>query len=81
MRQCSVRRFRIGLEAHDVRDSMSKVKTNLSRFLDEVEELGQGLLETLEILADAELSTAIQRGLADVQAGEVVDHEEVWTSL
>lgn len=40
-----------------------------------------GLIETLEILADAELSQAIQAGLSDVEAGRVVDHEEVWSAV
>lgn len=38
----------------------------------------EGLLETLEILADPELSRAVRRGLADAEAGELVEHDEVW---
>ena len=40
-----------------------------------------GLLETLEILADTELSQAIERGLKDVEEGKVVSHEEVWEGV
>lgn len=38
----------------------------------------EGLLETLEILADPELSRAVRRGLADAEAGELVEHDELW---
>jgi prevent-host-death family protein len=38
----------------------------------------EGLLETLEILADPELSRAVRRGLAEAEAGELVEHEAVW---
>lgn len=38
----------------------------------------EGLLETLEILADPELSRAVRRGLADAEAGALVEHDEVW---
>ena len=38
----------------------------------------EGLLETLEILADQELSRAVEEGLEDVEAGRVVSHVEVW---
>jgi prevent-host-death family protein len=41
----------------------------------------EGLIETLEILADEELSQAIRSGLRDVEAGRVVDHEEVWSAV
>ncbi len=41
----------------------------------------QGLLETLEILADTELSQAIERGLDDVERGKLVTHEEVWDGV
>jgi antitoxin YefM len=41
----------------------------------------EGLLETLEILADEELSTALRAGLEDVQAGRVIGHDEVWREL
>lgn len=39
----------------------------------------EGLLETLEVLADPELSRAIRRGLADAEAGDLVEHAEVWS--
>lgn len=38
----------------------------------------EGLLETLEILADAELVKSVRRGLDDVEKGRVVGHDEVW---
>jgi prevent-host-death family protein len=41
----------------------------------------EGLLETLEILADGELSAAIKAGLEDVAAGRVSGHDEVWRDL
>jgi antitoxin YefM len=41
----------------------------------------EGLLETLEILADEELSSALKAGLEDVGAGRVVGHDEVWREL
>lgn len=40
-----------------------------------------GLLETLEILADTELSQAIEGGLKDVEEGKVASHEEVWQGV
>jgi PHD/YefM family antitoxin component YafN of YafNO toxin-antitoxin module len=41
----------------------------------------EGLLETLEILADDELSAAIKVGLEDVEAGRTHSHDEVWRDL
>jgi prevent-host-death family protein len=41
----------------------------------------EGLLETLEILADDDLSAAIKAGLEDVEAGRVAGHDEVWRDL
>lgn len=38
----------------------------------------EGLLETLEILADPELSRAVRRGLTDAEAGELIEHEDLW---
>ena len=38
----------------------------------------EGLLETLEILADAGLMKQIQRGIEDLEAGRTVGHDEVW---
>lgn len=38
----------------------------------------EGLLETLEILADPDLSRAVKEGLDDLEAGRVLSHEEVW---
>lgn len=38
----------------------------------------EGLLETLEILADDELLAAVREGLAEVAAGRLLSHEEVW---
>jgi antitoxin YefM len=41
----------------------------------------EGLLETLEILADEELRKAVEEGLADFAAGHVVEHEELWDDV
>jgi prevent-host-death family protein len=41
----------------------------------------EGLLETPEILADAELSSAVREGLADVDRGELVSEDEVWRGV
>ena len=41
----------------------------------------EGLLETLEILADQELTKAIAKGLEEEAAGETVAHEELWAEL
>jgi len=40
-----------------------------------------GLVETLEILADPELSTAVRQGLAEVSDHDLVSHEELWGEL
>ena len=40
-----------------------------------------GLLETLEILADPELSTAVREGLAECERGELVSDDEVWSGV
>ena len=39
------------------------------------------LIETLEILADQDLSKAIERGLAEAEAGKLVAHEDVWDDV
>jgi prevent-host-death family protein len=41
----------------------------------------EGLLETLEVLADRKLSRAIQRGLEEAARGDVLTEEEVWSGL
>jgi antitoxin YefM len=41
----------------------------------------EGLLETLEILADDGLADDVRRGLDEAERGEVVSHEEVWGEL
>ena len=41
----------------------------------------EGLLETLEILADGKLAKAIERGLAEAAAGDLLSHDEVWDGL
>jgi antitoxin YefM len=41
----------------------------------------EGLLETLEILADEDLSAAIKSGLKDIDAGRTSSHDEVWRDL
>lgn len=37
----------------------------------------EGLIETLEILADPELSKAVRKGLAEVEEGDLLSDEEV----
>lgn len=41
----------------------------------------EGLMETLEILADTELMEGIRRGLEEAEQGEVISHEELWREL
>jgi prevent-host-death family protein len=41
----------------------------------------EGLLETLEILADPALRRALRAGLADAEKGAVLTHGEVWDEL
>lgn len=41
----------------------------------------EGLLETLEIVADPELAAAVRQGLADAAAGKVLSEAEVWDGL
>ena len=41
----------------------------------------EGLHETLEILADAELRESVRRGLAELERGELVGESEVWSGL
>jgi len=41
----------------------------------------EGLCETLEILADAELASCIRQGLEEASRGEKVGHEELWSDL
>ena len=41
----------------------------------------EGLQETLEILADQKLSKAIERGLKEAAAGDLLTHEDVWDGL
>ncbi len=40
-----------------------------------------GLMETLEILADPALMRGLRRGLADAEAGRLVSHAEVWDGV
>jgi antitoxin YefM len=41
----------------------------------------EGLLETLEILADSQLAEEIKRGLEQIEAGDTVSHDELWNEL
>lgn len=41
----------------------------------------EGLMETLEILADEELSKAIKAGLEEAARGDVVTAEDAWRDL
>jgi prevent-host-death family protein len=38
----------------------------------------EGLLETLDILADEKLMASVRRGLRDAEKGRVVSDDEVW---
>jgi antitoxin YefM len=38
----------------------------------------EGLLETLEILADTKTMKKVQEGLADIEQGRIIEHDEVW---
>ena len=38
----------------------------------------EGLLETLDILADSKLMASIRRGLRDAEQGRVLADDEVW---
>jgi antitoxin YefM len=41
----------------------------------------EGLLETLEILADPALRRAVRKGLAEAKNGATLSHQEVWDGL
>ena len=41
----------------------------------------EGLMETLEVLADPELAAAVRRGLEEAERHETVGHEELWGGL
>jgi len=41
----------------------------------------EGLIETLEVLADPELAEAVRRGLDEAARGDLVDEAEVWRDL
>lgn len=41
----------------------------------------EGLIETLEILADPELAKAVRTGLDEAGRGDLVDEAEVWRDL
>jgi predicted RNase H-like HicB family nuclease len=41
----------------------------------------EGLMETLDILSDPELSHAVQAGLEEAAQGRLVSHEEVWNAV
>lgn len=56
---------------------LSQAKTHLAKLLTEVE----GLIETLEILADQDLGKSIEQGLAEAEAGRVLKHEHFMASL
>src|SRR6266496_1241050 len=37
----------------------------------------EGLLETLDLLSDPDAMKQIRQGMADIEAGRVIDHEQV----
>ena len=41
----------------------------------------EGLIETLEVLADPDLVRSIEQGLTEADAGRVVSHEDVWDDV
>lgn len=41
----------------------------------------EGLIATLDILSDPELSRAVRQGLEEAAAGDLVDHEVLWNEL
>ena len=41
----------------------------------------EGLMETLEILADPEMAAAVRRGLEEAERGDTLDHEELWRDI
>ena len=41
----------------------------------------EGLLETLEILADPELAAAVRCGLEEAARDDTVSHEELWSGM
>ena len=41
----------------------------------------EGLIETLEVLADQDLARSIEQGLAEAEAGKLVTHEDVWDEV
>ena len=41
----------------------------------------EGLLETLEILADPGLSAAVAQGLAEASGEDLISHEELWREV
>lgn len=41
----------------------------------------EGLLETLDILSDPELSATVRRGIEELADGKLVSHEEAWRDL
>ena len=41
----------------------------------------EGLMETLEILADPEMAAAVQRGLEEAERGDTIHHEELWRDV
>ena len=41
----------------------------------------EGLIETLEVLADREFSKQIELGLEEATSGMLLSHEEVWDGL
>ena len=41
----------------------------------------EGLMETLEILADPEMAAAVRDGLKEAERGDTVSHEELWSGV
>lgn len=44
-------------------------------------ELYESIIETMEILGDAELMEALRKGVEDIKAGQTYSMEEMWAEL
>ena len=72
---------RLLAEVHDLGETIMITRSgNPAGVLLSVDEY-EGLLETLEILADSEMSEAIRCGLSEVSENDLVSHEDLWSEL
>jgi len=54
-------------------EDLAKLRDRLLKDLEELD----SIIETLEIMSDEELMKSIERGLKDIEEGNVVDFEEL----